>query len=376
MDFGGILKRAWNITWRYKVLWIFGLLAGGAGRGGGNFNYNFGRGDLGQQQIDNLADFGSRIESALPVIIAVAVFLFIVGIGFWILSIAAQGGLVHLVSEAEESREVRAGLGWTAGFARWGRVFLLQLVLFLPILLILVIMSFVVFVPIILPIISGNEPSGASFLGACGGVIFGVLLLVVIGFIVSIVYNLALRYSVIDDVPAFAAIGQGWNDLKARFKDIFLMYLIVVAVGFAYGVVVGVVGVVFGITIGLAAAGGAYAVAGIVSFALFLLLLVPGAVYSTYVSSVWTLFFRELTGRGVPALQVAPAYGGPAVPPSVAPEYVPAPLGTPGEYVPAPPAPPSFTGDYMTPPPPPAPPAPAEPMAPAEPDSPDLPGSG
>ncbi|MDZ4064541.1 MAG: hypothetical protein U1E22_07735, partial [Coriobacteriia bacterium] len=128
MDFGGILKRAWNVTWRYKILWIFGLLAGGAS-GGGNFNYNLGQNDLSQQQIDNFADLGSRIESALPVIIAVLVFLFIVGIGLWILSIAAQGGLVHLVNEAEESREVRAGFGWTAGFGKWGRVLLLQLVL-------------------------------------------------------------------------------------------------------------------------------------------------------------------------------------------------------------------------------------------------------
>ena len=37
-NFGEILTRAWQITWKYKVLWIFGILAGctnGGGGGGG-----------------------------------------------------------------------------------------------------------------------------------------------------------------------------------------------------------------------------------------------------------------------------------------------------------------------------------------------------
>ena len=27
MDFGYVLKRAWQIMWKFKVLWIFGILA-------------------------------------------------------------------------------------------------------------------------------------------------------------------------------------------------------------------------------------------------------------------------------------------------------------------------------------------------------------
>jgi hypothetical protein len=35
MDFGEVLTRAWKIIWRFKILWIFGILAG-CGQGGGN----------------------------------------------------------------------------------------------------------------------------------------------------------------------------------------------------------------------------------------------------------------------------------------------------------------------------------------------------
>jgi hypothetical protein len=42
MDYGYVLRRAWEITWRWKVLWIFGFLAGLArATSGGNPSYSF-----------------------------------------------------------------------------------------------------------------------------------------------------------------------------------------------------------------------------------------------------------------------------------------------------------------------------------------------
>lgn len=34
MDYMQIVKRAWEITKKHRYLWIFGILAGGAGGGG------------------------------------------------------------------------------------------------------------------------------------------------------------------------------------------------------------------------------------------------------------------------------------------------------------------------------------------------------
>jgi len=52
-NFGEVLTRAWQITWKYKVLWIFGILAGctnggggGGGGGGGNSGYSTGPSNL------------------------------------------------------------------------------------------------------------------------------------------------------------------------------------------------------------------------------------------------------------------------------------------------------------------------------------------
>ena len=48
MDYGKILSRAWQIFWKYKILWVFGILAScSANRGSSpNFNYSLSSGDF------------------------------------------------------------------------------------------------------------------------------------------------------------------------------------------------------------------------------------------------------------------------------------------------------------------------------------------
>jgi len=69
-NFGDVLTRAWQITWKYKVLWIFGILAGctnggGGSGGGGNSGYSTGPSDQNLppelkrfvHQMENLVDW-------------------------------------------------------------------------------------------------------------------------------------------------------------------------------------------------------------------------------------------------------------------------------------------------------------------------------
>jgi len=41
MDIGRILSRAWEILWKNKVLWIFGIFAGCASTSGGPGNASY-----------------------------------------------------------------------------------------------------------------------------------------------------------------------------------------------------------------------------------------------------------------------------------------------------------------------------------------------
>ena len=82
-NFGEILTRAWQITWKYKVLWVFGILAGctsggggGGGGGGGNTGYSTGPSDFDmppelKRFIYQMENFANWIEDNLWIFIVI-----------------------------------------------------------------------------------------------------------------------------------------------------------------------------------------------------------------------------------------------------------------------------------------------------------------
>lgn len=328
MDYGGIIKKAWNVTWRYKVLWIFGLFAGaaGGGGGGGGGGSNFSGSSeewANPAQLDRITEW---FTDNIALVAAFAAVLVVIGLALWILSVAARGGLIHLVNEAEEGRPVRAGDGWGVGFAKWGRVFVIDFVLYFPLLIVVIVMLVVALVPLITASASGADPTAGIF-SMCGGLVFGGLILMIMGFVVGLLEVVATRRAVIDDTPAMAAIGGAWSDLKSRFKDLFVMWLITLAVGMGFGFVIGIAAMIAGVAIAFAVIGQLWPLVVGIGFVLFLALLVPQAIFGTFTSAIWTVFYRALTGRGVEPRAVQPM-------PVAATEYAP--------MVPPPPPPPQF----------------------------------
>jgi len=368
VDHIGVLKRAWAVTWRYRILWLFGLFAGGAISIGGG-NYPFGTGDFDDATLRQFEQYRYWVEDNLVLVFAAAADFAFVGLALFVISIAAKGGLVHLVNEAEEGREVRGMDGWSAGFQVWLRVFGIGFLLFAPVALISVVLLVAAFAPLIGSLVSGRDPGPEALFGMCGGVLFGGLLLLVAGIVAGLLDLLAVRHAIISGHGVFRAIGEAWTDLRTRFKDVIVMWLLVVAVDIAYGIAVSMVAAVFGAAIVFAIMGGSLVAAVGAGLVLTLILMLPTAIYSTFISSAWTIFYRRLTGREVVHVSAPPA------PPAAGAQYAPpVPL--------APPAVPQPGGSPMPPPPPqgglplapsyspPAPPAPPEPPAPSRPPAP------
>ncbi len=361
MDFGGILKKAWKVTWRYKILWLFGLLAGGAGGGGQGGSYNPGGSSrFGPQTMPpEVERFGDWIVDNLGLIIAVGGLLLLIGIAFWVISVAAKGGLIRLVEDAEEGREVRAANGWSTGFRLWGRLFLLGFVLYLPFMLVLALVLAAVFVPIVM-MAESPEGAGTAFVTMCGGVVVGGLVLLVLGAVVGLLDQIASRHAVLADRPAMESIGFAFGEIKSRFKDVAVMWVVMFGVGIAFGVGVGIIAAVFGVPMALSLMAGAIPPAIALGLLAWLAIALPSAVFSAFSSAAWTIFYRRLTGReagfvyAVPGhvpeqegmTDAAPVYAPSAPLPPVAPAP-PAPE-PPAPYAPAP-------GDGFMPPPPGAP---------------------
>jgi len=369
VDHIGILKRAWNITWRYRILWLFGLLAGGAGSwgGGGGGNYPAGGGEISPSLQRDMERMVSWAQENLPLILSATAFLLFIGFALFMISIAAKGGLIHLVNEAAEERPVRGMEGWAAGFSAWLRVFAISFVLFAPIVAVSIVLLIAVLAPVIGPAIGGGTPRVEAMFGLCGGLAFGGLLLVIVSIVAGVLDTLGARHAVLAGTGVFRSIGEAWTDLRTRFKDVAVMWLLMLAVGIAYGVVVGMVATVFGFGIAMAALGQAWVIAGVISFVLFVVLLLPTAVFSAFSSAAWTIFYRRLSGReplsgtvGAPGTPVQ-GYAPPSpYPPAPYPSAPPAPSApeppAPEPPAPEPPAPEPPRGLPLAPYPPPPPP--------------------
>lgn len=337
MELGAVLKQAWQITWRYKILWVFGLFAGGlSGGASGVGSPPSGVDDASTdpyKQFEQIERIQERLFENLEVLIALGAILLLLGLVLWVVSIAARGGLIQLVYDAEQGREVRGANGWSTGFRMWGRVFLLDLVLFLPFIIFAVLIGLVAFGPVVAAAIQGSDPSPAV-VQMCGGILIGVVLLFFVGIFVELLHELGIRHAIIANQPALKAIGLAWGNVRSRFKDVFLMWLILFGLSIAFGMAVGVIGVLSGLMMLVPVLGGAWLVAVFIGFVSFLVLLLPASIFSTFSSAVWTLFYRRLT-----APDAADSIGGTVSPPMPSGGFIPpAPASPPQSSMPAPPS--------------------------------------
>ncbi len=137
MNYSEILSRAWQIIWKHKVLWIFGILAGCAsgGGGGGGGNTNFSRDQQAPAQLQPYLDQAQTFFESIPpetwIMIAI-------GIGLLVLVLVVLGiflgtigkiGLIRGAQQADQDMEARLTFGelFKGSLPYFWRVFLLNL---------------------------------------------------------------------------------------------------------------------------------------------------------------------------------------------------------------------------------------------------------
>ena len=118
MDFGRVLTRSWEIIWKHKALWIFGILASCGGQFGGlsgsGTNYSFDVSDTRNLpgQFDRFfADWERGINQFVNNVgpsffVALACVAVILAIFFWVVGIYGKVGLISGVLNAEARRAV------------------------------------------------------------------------------------------------------------------------------------------------------------------------------------------------------------------------------------------------------------------------------
>ncbi len=314
MDYGKVFTRAWKIIWKFKVLWIFGILAGcgqgggGGGGGGGNSGFQF-SGDQGNMPSEinryffKFERFFNNIDPWQIAAIIGGLILFILIMAFIMTALSTIGrvGIVQGAVQAEEgvSRLTFSGL-FTSGKPFFWRVFALNLIMgFIFLIIVLIILAPVIGLTIL------TAGIGAFCL------IPLICLLVPLGWLVSVVMEQANIALVIEDLDIIAAIQRGWAVFRENIGVMVIMSLILGIGSFFIGIALALPIIIIAVPVVLGAIGGAitesssllgggFAVAGI-CFVIYLpVLIVLGGILRSYVNTAWTLTYLELTTESAP----------------------------------------------------------------------------
>ncbi len=302
MDYGDILKRTWEITWRFKGLWILGILAscgqsngGGGGGSGGNFSSSVPGNGGGTGDFPQLEQFFNSVDEAvwIALIIAIVLFVIVVGLIAFVLGILGQAGLIHGFDMADEGEAVTFVSAFKGGLDYFLRLLGLQLLL--------LVFGIVLAIALLITIL----PFTVLTLGI--GLICLIpflCLLIPLGIAFGIYIQVSQVAIVIEDIDIFAGLRKGWEVIKSDPGGIIVMALIIVLGGGLISLLLAlpflalIVPVVAGLGIGTdASMGVGIGLAGLGFLVYLPIAILLGGILQTYLQGAWTITYRRLTQR-------------------------------------------------------------------------------
>lgn len=346
MDHIGILKRMWQMLWRYRALWVFGLILAltmGAGGGSNNGAQFSGGGSNGngngagiditppeeiQTEIERLGRalegfFDSGDWSLVPIyfsalIVALCCVGFLLTIVGAIAHYVSETALIRMVDHYEATGEKKTvGQGFRLGWSRtaW-RLFLIGLVVTVPIVIAAVLLLGLAGLPLLAWITENTVLGVFGTIITIGLFFLTILALIAVGIVATVLVRLAWRAAALDNLGVGPALRRSWLLMRRKWQDVGLMWLIMLGINLAYSILsipvvlvaVLIAAIAGGLSFGVLWAlvriftAGEWpwvigAMLGIPVF--FLVIVVPlkflEGLRQVYQSGVWTLTYRELS---------------------------------------------------------------------------------
>lgn len=282
MSYGEIVNRSVHIVWQNKFLILLGILAslgGGSfgGGGGGGAGNGGSSGDLGQ--FGDMADEFAAL--ALGLLVALVCVIAIVGLVLWAISTIARGGLIAGVDAIESGEKSSFRQAWSAGWGRAGTLLGIGILPALPGLVLFVagVMALGAYGGIVALV--GEELDAIT--GTAGiGLTLGLLTCIVVPvvLVLSIVRNFAERACMLENLGVIDSYRRGLTVLKGNLGEAVLLFLLQIAIFLLLGIALFIPGIIV-----------------VICCFLWPLLLIAQGAGSAFVSSLWTLAWRNWTGK-------------------------------------------------------------------------------
>ncbi len=295
-DFGRVLTRSWQIIWKHKVLWIFGILAscargGGGGNSGSGGNNRYQTGPNGNipftsDQIERGLDQASQfLKENLWIIIAVFLVIVLLSLIFYALGMIGRIGLIKGTYKAETGAESLAfGELWSESMPYFWRIFGLNFLL-----------GLLVFILVVPFVVLGVVTAGVGFL--C--LLPLLCILIPVSWALMVIVEQAQAAIVIEDLSLLDGLRRGWEIVKSNIGPMIIMALILGIGGAIVGVVIAipVILAVIPLVLGAGALRESMTplwIALACCAAYMPVLIFLNGIITAYIQSAWTLTFIQL----------------------------------------------------------------------------------
>ena len=271
MDTTQIFKKAWELVWRYRALWLFGFLLALTvnsalwlgfpinDRGVVTENriivsdkYNFVIRFPGQgltldfrnpgAPIINIEGLGPNWHLGLPgevrlsdiwaLLISIGVVVLISALLTTLFRYTSQAALIRMVDENERTEKMASvGRGLRLGLSRvaW-KLFLIDLCITLAAILVFSLLFILAVSPFFLFGLKGVSESVVSVIGilllALAGLSLFTFLAIAVAVLLSITRPVMVQACAVDGLGVWASIGQGFRLLKTRFSRVIVTWLV------------------------------------------------------------------------------------------------------------------------------------------------------
>lgn len=318
MDYGELLRGAWRVGWRHKYLWLLGLFAseGGCTVSGGspNFRTTFG----GSSGSDAIPTFGSESGDWLihnwPVLAALVVTLFLLGLALWVISVIATGGLIAGSDAAYAGAPSGLGAAWSAGIRNFWRLLGMWLLVLVVVLLIILLIMLAIVLPLVFAFADGARPGTGAIIAIVLVVLALILLAIPVAIVAQVVLTWGSRALVLEGTGPLDSIRRGWRVFRANIGTSLVVWLINVGVSIAAGIALLVPLALLAIPVGVivyragsegmdVAVWAIIALVGVVAVAILALF---KAWFTTFGTAYWTIAYRRLVPASGTTGEVAP----------------------------------------------------------------------
>jgi len=310
MDFGKVLGRAWEITWRWKILWVLGFLASlGQGSSASTSSYSVSGDEFDLGSWPLFRTYEELAAGILGLIILICCVLIVIAIVIWVVSVIARGGLIAGVQQVEEEGSTTFRRAWAAGVKKFWTLFGLSILAALP--MILLVIVGVIFLSLGIGVGIGMldqaEAAGITTIVfvsiICGGLLCCGL--IALRIVLEQIRIYAERAAILEDLGWIDAFKRGWQVLKENLGATIILWLIFLALGIVIFIIsipiMFLLSLPFLALIPLADSGAWMVVPAICGGLLFFIIIaVIRTLVTVFSSATWTLAYRELTGLQAP----------------------------------------------------------------------------